>query len=77
MIDQDNETRETSAPRRPFDPILLILGVVTLGIAGYILGNDVLPLPHLDARWLLAGGGLLIGVLMLAASLRPKRRRDR
>ena len=74
MIDQDDETREIKAPRRPFDPILLILGVVTLAIAGYIVGSEYVSMPHIDARWVLAGGGLLVGVLMLTASLRPRRR---
>ncbi len=74
MNDQDNQTR---VPRRQFDPILLVLGVVTLAIAGYIIGHGYLPFPHLDARWVLAGGGLLVGLLMLTASLRPRRHRDR
>ncbi|HEV3362399.1 MAG TPA: hypothetical protein VG247_36765 [Pseudonocardiaceae bacterium] len=77
MTDQDSQTGQTRLPRRQFDPILLILGVVTLAIAGYIIGRGYLPFPHLDARWVLAGGGLLVGLLMLTASLRPKRRRDR
>ncbi|HEY4023523.1 MAG TPA: hypothetical protein VGM75_32910 [Pseudonocardiaceae bacterium] len=77
MNDQDTVTNETRAPRRRFDPIMLILGVVTLAVAGYIIGFGYVPFPHIDARWVLAGGGLLVGVLMLTASLRPRRRRDR
>jgi hypothetical protein len=77
MTDQGSETSETRAPRRQFDPIMLILGVVTLAIAGYIVGFGYVPFPHIDTKWVLAGGGLLVGVLMLTASLRPKRRRDR
>jgi hypothetical protein len=77
MNDQDNQTGQTRLPRRQFDPILLILGVVTLAIAGYIIGRGYVPFPHLDTRWVLAGGGLLVGLLMLTASLRPRRHRDR
>lgn len=80
MNDQDNLTERTDpnrAPRRPFDPILLILGIVTLAVAGYIVGYGYVPFPHIDTRWLVAGGGLLVGILMLTASLRPRRRRDR
>jgi hypothetical protein len=75
MNDEQETDRELQ--RRPFDPMLLILGVVTLGAAGYILSYNYVDFPALDFRWVLAGGGLLIGLLMLTASLRPRRRRNR
>ena len=75
MIDEDNATREAKAPRRPFDPIMLVLGIVTLAVATYIIGYGYVPFPHLDTKWVIAGGGVLVGVLMLTASLRPKRHR--
>ncbi|HEX3782363.1 MAG TPA: hypothetical protein VHX38_22080 [Pseudonocardiaceae bacterium] len=75
MNEQQDSDRQVQ--RRPFDPILLILGLVTLGAAGYILSYGYFQLPHLDPRWVLAGAGLLVGLLMLVASLRPKRRRNR
>ena len=78
MNDQDNATRnDPRLPRRQFDPILLVLGVVTLAVATYIVGHGYIPFPHLDARWVLAGAGLLVGLLMLIASLRPRHRRNR
>jgi hypothetical protein len=75
MTDEDNTTRDTRAPRRQFDPIMLILGVATLAVAAYIIGYGYVPFPHLDTKWVIAGGGVLVGVLMLTASLRPKRNR--
>jgi hypothetical protein len=74
-----NEQQDTDRQmqRRQFDPMLLILGLVTLAVAGYIISYNDFQLPHLNARWVLAGGGLLVGLLMLTASLRPKRRRNR
>ena len=75
MTDEDDMTTPTKAPRRPFDPIMLVLGLVTLAVATYIVGYGYVPFPHFDTKWVIAGGGVLVGVLMLTASLRPKRNR--
>ena len=75
MTDEDEMTTQTKAPRRPFDPIMLVLGLVTLAVATYVIGYGYVPFPRIDTKWVIAGGGVLVGVLMLTASLRPKRNR--
>ncbi|HKS49441.1 MAG TPA: hypothetical protein VJT49_30895 [Amycolatopsis sp.] len=56
--------------RRGADVFTLILGLATLLVSGYVLTDGAIWLPHVDLRWVLAGGGVLVGVLMLGASLR-------
>ncbi|MQA12492.1 MAG: hypothetical protein GEU98_29000 [Pseudonocardiaceae bacterium] len=60
--------------RRHIDPFTLIAGLVTLGVSGYVLGDGPAWFPTFDVRWLLAGGAVLVGVLLLAGSFRPGRR---
>ncbi len=71
------EFDDRQVQRRRFDPMLLVAGLATLAVAGYILSYHYVQLPPLDTRWVLAGGGLLVGLLMLTASLRPGRHRNR
>jgi hypothetical protein len=64
--------RDQNEPRRGFPDLLTgIAGIGTLLVSAYVLtdGNFRIPNP----TWLLAGGALLVGVLMLASSLRGKR----
>lgn len=86
MADQDPthnwaDTTETDTPtdakRRRHGPDLLTLlaGLVTLAVACMALANWVPDFPSLDLRWLLAGGAVLVGVLLLIASVRPPRGR--
>jgi len=63
--------------RRGPDAMTLIVGVVTLIASAYMLGDGDIWLPRLDFRWIVAGGALLVGLLLLASSLRSGRRRDR
>lgn len=72
MADHETGT-ETPVRRRP-DLLTLLAGLATLFAAVYVLTDGQAWVPTLDPRWLLAGGALLVGLLMLASSLR---RRDR
>lgn len=61
-------------PRRRFpDPLNLIVGLLTIGVAAYALTDGAWGLPAVDPRWVIAGGALLVGMLLLGASLRPRR----
>lgn len=53
----------------------LIFGVLALLATGYVLTDGDWWFPSIDPRWLIAGGALLVGLLLLGASLRPRRRR--
>ena len=63
--------------RRRVDTVALVAGLLTLVASGYVLSDGALWVPGLEPRWLLAGAALLVGVLMLAGSLRNGRHRDR
>jgi protein-S-isoprenylcysteine O-methyltransferase Ste14 len=71
----DNDpTQRRKATRRAPDPVALVAGILTLGVSGYVLTDGALGIPATDPQWLLAGAALLIGLLMLAGSLRSGRR---
>lgn len=67
MADRDqNETR------RGFPDLLTgIAGLGALLVSAYVLTDGEFTIPN--PTWLLAGGALLVGILMLASSLRGKR----
>ncbi|GDY29273.1 hypothetical protein [Gandjariella thermophila] len=71
--DNDRLERRRTSLRAP-DPITLVAGVLTLGVSGYVLTDGALGIPSTDPKWLLAGAALLIGLLLLAGSLRGGRR---
>jgi hypothetical protein len=60
--------------RRGPDVLTLLMGLISLSAAGSALFHWTPPLPLLDPRWLLAGGAVLVGLLLLVASVRPPRR---
>jgi hypothetical protein len=60
--------------RRGPDPLALVVGLLTLGMATSAFVGDVPSLAGLDARWLLAAGAAAIGLLLLVGSLRGRRR---
>jgi hypothetical protein len=59
--------------RRGPDVLTLVMGLISLSAAGSALFHWTPPLPLLDPRWLLAGGAVLVGLLLLIASVRPPR----
>lgn len=75
MAEPERNTRDDLPARRMPDPFALVAGLATLGVSAYLLTDGATWLPALDARWALAGGALLVGVLMLLASVRGERRR--
>jgi hypothetical protein len=68
VADRDEKTK-----RGP-DLFTLIAGIATLVVSGYVLTDGQMWLPEMNPTWVLAGGALLVGVLMLASSLRGGRR---
>ncbi|HVV14216.1 hypothetical protein [Amycolatopsis sp.] len=71
-----DETEEiTEEPRRRgVDVFTLLIGIVVLFVSAYTLTDDHSWFPSFDLRWLLAGGAVLVGILMLGASLRGGRK---
>ena len=65
MAERDqNETRQFP------DVLTLIAGIGTLLVSAYVLTDGAFRIPN--PTWLLAGGALLVGVLLLASSLRKR-----
>ncbi|HEX4362606.1 MAG TPA: hypothetical protein VH141_34055 [Pseudonocardia sp.] len=74
-VPQDTSVAVTERPkRRGIDVLTLVMGLLTLYAASSALFHWTPPLPLLDPRWLLAGGAVLVGLLLLVASIRPPRR---
>ena len=74
-VPQDASIAVTERPkRRGPDVLTLVMGLITLSAASSALFHWTPPLPLLDPRWLLAGGAVLVGLLLLVASIRPPRR---
>jgi hypothetical protein len=64
--------------RRWPDLVTLTIGIATLFVAAFVLSDGTTWLPVFDARWVLAGGATLVGlVLLLGGSFRGKVRRRR
>ncbi len=69
MADHD-ETPE----RKRLDLLTLLAGIATLLMAAYVLTDGRTWLPSFDPRWLLAGGAVLVGLLLLGSSVRRRNR---
>jgi hypothetical protein len=67
-------TTETVRSRRGPDPVSLLVGLLTLGMALAALVGDLPDLSGFDPRWLLAGGAAFVGLMLLVGSLRGRRR---
>ncbi|SFW45318.1 hypothetical protein [Amycolatopsis australiensis] len=67
----DNETQPA---KRGTDVFTLIVGVATLLISVYVLSDGASWLPQFDFRWVIAGGAVFVGLLLLGASFGKRRR---
>jgi hypothetical protein len=64
--------RDQNETRRGFPDVLTgLAGIGTLLVSAFVLTDGAFEIPN--PTWLLAGGALLVGVLLLASSLRGKR----
>ncbi|QFZ23405.1 hypothetical protein [Saccharothrix syringae] len=64
--------RDRSVERRDVDVVGLVLGVAALVASAYVLSDGTAWPAFLDLRWALAGGAMVIGIGLLAASLRRR-----
>jgi hypothetical protein len=69
LTSEPSEQRPARIRRSP-DVLNLAMAVVTLTASAMVLADWR---PPLDPRWLLAAGAVLVGLLLLLASLRPSR----
>lgn len=70
--EQDTDYRDGNR-RRGVDPISLIAGILVLLASAYVLSGGAAWLSGIDLRWIVAGGAVLAGTLMLGASIRRGR----
>jgi hypothetical protein len=70
----DNPADSQPAKRGGVDVFTLIVGVATLLISAYVLSDGASWLPHIDFRWVIAGGAVFVGLLLLGASFGKRRR---
>jgi hypothetical protein len=64
--------RDQNETRRGFPDLLTgLAGIGTLLVSAFVLTDGAFEIPN--PTWLLAGGALLVGILLLASSLRGKR----
>lgn len=67
---------DTARQRSGIDSVGMLGGLVALVLAGYALSDGFGGVAvFTDPRWLLAGAAIVVGVLMLASTLRPSRRK--
>jgi hypothetical protein len=69
--DSENTTDKTTERKRP-DLLTLFAGLAALVMAAYVLTDGKTWLPSFDPRWLLAGGAVLVGLLLLGTSVRRR-----
>ncbi|NMH99103.1 hypothetical protein [Pseudonocardia acidicola] len=68
-------TTERPARRRMPDPLTLLVGLFSLAVAGSAFVGRMPAMTMFDPRWLLAGGAVVFGVLLLVGSLRNRQDR--
>ncbi|MDN5860737.1 MAG: hypothetical protein L0H84_19210 [Pseudonocardia sp.] len=73
-LEPTTEEQPTARTWRGPDPVALLVGLLTLGMALAALVGQVPDLSGFDPRWLLAGGAAVVGLLLLIGSLRGRRR---
>jgi hypothetical protein len=62
--------REQNETRRFPDVLTLLAGLGTLLVSAYVITDGAFRIPN--PTWIVAGGALLVGVLLLASSLRKR-----
>jgi hypothetical protein len=69
----EQETAQTEVVRRRHgpDPLALVVGVLTLGMAVAAFTGQ-LPVITFDPRWLIAAAAAVVGALLLLGSLRRR-----
>ncbi|MET8852996.1 hypothetical protein [Amycolatopsis sp. NPDC004625] len=70
----DNPADTQPARRGGVNAFTLIVGVATLLVSAYVLSDGASWLPSFDFRWVIAGGAVFVGVLLLTASFGKRRR---
>ncbi|MET0236856.1 MAG: hypothetical protein ABW224_19565 [Kibdelosporangium sp.] len=68
MSTEDDRTTERKRP----DLLTLLAGIGALVMAAYVLTDGKTWLPPFDPRWLVAGGAVLVGLLLLGNSVRRR-----
>ena len=68
MAEQETEVIRR---RRGPDPLALVVGVLTLGMAVAAFTGQ-LPMINFDPRWLIAAAAAVVGALLLLGSLRRR-----
>jgi hypothetical protein len=63
----------TAQGRRGPDVLTLVVGLMSLAAAVLVLAGWIPDLRLFDLRWVLSGGAVVLGVLLLAASARSPR----
>jgi hypothetical protein len=73
MNDWNEDTTTMPTQRRRFpDPVAMIVGLISLVVSAYVLSDGAFDLPAVDPRWLIGGGALFVGLMLLGASLRRR-----
>ena len=67
----ENEQTEVIRRRRGPDPVALVVGGLTLGMAVAAFTGH-LPMINFDPRWLIAAAAAVVGALLLLGSLRRR-----
>ena len=62
--------REQNETKRFPDVLTLLAGLGTLLVSAYVITDGAFRVPN--PTWIVAGGALLVGVLLLASSLRKR-----
>jgi hypothetical protein len=65
---------EREVEKRGPDLLTLIVGVATLFVSAYVLADGNVWFPSVDPRWIIAGGALVVGLILLGSSLRGRKR---
>lgn len=66
------EDEKTTTERKRPDLLTLFAGIAAIVMSAYVLTDGQTWLPSFDPRWLLAGGAVLVGLLLLGTSVRRR-----